>query len=55
LKSHPFYNAVKQVSPEDPTGWFTRLAAGETLWQLTDDEQAEPLPELGDGFQVGEN
>jgi PAS domain S-box-containing protein len=45
LKQHPFYNAVKQVSREDPTGWFTRLAAGETLWRLTEDNQAGPMPE----------
>ncbi len=45
LEQHPFYNAVKQVSREDPAGWFRRLATGETLWRLTDDEQAGPLPE----------
>lgn len=45
LKAHPFYSAVKRVSREDQTGWFTRLAVGETLWRLTDDDQAGTLPE----------
>ncbi|MBD2463580.1 GAF domain-containing protein [Oscillatoria sp. FACHB-1407] len=48
LKTHPFYAAVKQISREDPTGWFTRLATGETLWRLTEDDQAGSLPECRD-------
>lgn len=48
LQEHSFYKAVKQVSREDPTGWFRRLASGETLWRLTDDNQAGPIPECDD-------
>lgn len=48
LKVHPFYDAVKRVSRSDPAGYFTRLAAGEMLWRLTDDDQAGPLPESGE-------